>query len=497
MATVKAPSGTSSRASGASTGNEACLRAAEAGRYLVEQADVATLVMYLEGVRDPAGLLALGRRARQLDKPVVVLAAGRSSAGRRAALSHTAAVAGDDLLLSALCRQAGLERVRDDDELVDVVQGLRRGAALPHRPRVAVVTMSGGAGAVLADRLTDVGSQWTQQCGAQVADVPALSPTIRAAVTELGAGAVGDQNPIDLSGMFGRSIDRVTALCRLLDAEADIDAVVLYFTFGDRLLDAYRTLADTAAGLPTPTWLVWAAAPPGAVEAVGRPDVVVPSIGAAVRQVPALVDRAASVLRRISPPRVLARPVELPDLPGLSEAVAAGVLTALGVSYVPSVVGGSADEVAALVDDAGWPGPYVIKGDAVDVPHRAQHGLIRLGVSRADLLDEARQTLDTARKLSVEQPRVVIQPQVRHDVELNIGAVRDPVYGPVLVVGPGGAGIEARGAERDALLLPAGLMLARPDIAEIDLNPVVLTTDGRLIAVDSLIIRSPEGVHDV
>jgi len=92
------------------------------------------------------------------------------------------------------------------------------------------------------------------------------------------------------------SIDRVTTLCRLLDAEADIDAVVLYFTFGDRLRDAYRTLADTAAELPTPTWLVWAAAPPGAVEAAGRSDVVVSSIGAAVRQVAALVDRAARVL---------------------------------------------------------------------------------------------------------------------------------------------------------------------------------------------------------
>lgn len=505
----------------ASMGNEGGLRTAQVGQYLVEQSDVEVLVLYLEGVRDPQGLLALGRRSRELGKRVVVLAAGSSGAGRRAALSHTAAVAGDDLLLSALCRQGGMDRVRDDEELADAIVGMQRGAALTARPRVAVVTMSGGAGAVLADRLSAVG-----------ADVPTLSATVRSKLAELGAGAVGDQNPIDLGGMFGRSIDRVAAVCQLLDDASDIDAIVLYFTFGDMLREAYASLADTATRMRTPAWLVWGAAPPGALAEVGRPDVVVPSIAAVVRQISSLVGRA----RPVAPSDaggdelVAATPVELPEGLLLSEAEAGPVLSAVGIPYVPTVVASSAEEAAVAVDSAGWPGPYVVKGDAADVPHRAKHGLIRLGVAREDLVEQAQRMLNSTGLLSgAPRQQVIVQPMIAHDVEIGIGAVRDPVFGAALVVGRGGTAIEDFDSDRDAVLLPAtaadvqalakrvadrwpglpeadlrsilqllaGLLTSRPDVVEVDVNPVVVTAEGALLAVDCLIVRSEKGQEDV
>jgi len=171
-----------------------------------------------------------------------------------------------------------------------------------------------------------------------------------------------------------------------------------------------------------------------------------------------------------------------------------------------------------------------VKGDAADVPHRAKHGLIRLGVAREDLVEQAQRMLNSTGLLSgAPRQQVIVQPLIAHDVEIGIGAVRDPVFGAALVVGRGGTAIEDFDSDRDAVLLPAtaadvqalakrvadrwpglpeadlrsilqllaGLLTSRPDVVEVDVNPVVVTAEGALLAVDCLIVRSEKGQEDV
>lgn len=490
----------------ASVGNEACLSATDVSRYLIEQSEVETLVLYLEGVRDAAGLRAVGDRARQLGKSVVALSVGRSEAGQRAALSHTAAVAGDHLLLSSLCRQAGIRLVETDDQLVDAVLSSHKGVTLPQSPAFAVLTMSGGAGGVLADNLTAIGAR-----------IPPLGDATRAELGEIGAVEAGDLNPVDLGGGFVRSLSSVDALLDVLDRDPEIDAIVLYLTFGDRFMDDYRHIAKLASNTRTPTWFIWACAPQGALEGVGSPDTVVGSIGAFTRVMSLLVDGERTPATR-SPrdPRT--------DGSGRavwSELQAAPILADAGIPYTAWVSAEHPSTLTMAVREAGWTGRLVVKGDASDVPHRALEGLVQVGVELADLPRVAAEIHARLALCSTDNAaRLVAQPLIEHDTEIALGALHDQIYGTTLILGAGGDRAEDTTAPRRALILPASkadidaladwaarqfgskpealrhavralirVLDSNDDIAEVDINPLCVVDDG-LVAVDALITVS-------
>ncbi|WP_255221347.1 acetate--CoA ligase family protein [Rhodococcus wratislaviensis] len=488
----------------ASVGNEMCLTTADLGQYLVERPEVETIVLYLEGVRDAAGLRELGERARTLGKTVVALAVGSSEGGRRSALSHTAAVAGDYTLLSALCTQAGILLVRTDDELVDAVLCGRKGCRLPESPAFAVLTMSGGAGGVLADSLTTMGAR-----------IPPLSEPTRRRIAEIGTVEAGDLNPIDLGGNFFRSLDSFHALIGVLDEADEIDAVVVYLTFGDYFVDNFRDIAETCAATATPTWFIWAGAPEGEITRSRRPETVIPSIGAFVRRTSMAVrpastkpveqdrgDRRSPALRRV-----------------LTELHAAPVLSEAGIRHVPMVAATTPEGVVAAIEAADWAGTrMVVKGDSSQAPHRAHLGLLRIDIARADLLSAAAEIHARLNRSCVDdEARLVAQPLVEHRAEIALGAVRDPIYGTAVVLGAGGARAEDHSAPRHTILLPAtpqdidglatwassefdcdaasiaaairsliAVLHEHPEYHEIDINPLCVV-DGGLVAVDALI----------
>ncbi|WP_030255545.1 acetate--CoA ligase family protein [Streptomyces violens] len=498
----------------ASVGNEACLQLTDVGRYLLERPDVHVLGLYVEQVRDPAALARLGRRAAALGKRVVVLKSGVSEAGGRATLSHTAAVAGDHLLFSALCRDSGIVVAEDDESFADLMTAMQRPIALPPRPRFAVLSMSGGAGAVIADRLAALG-----------AEVPELGPRTRAAVAALElSGVAAIDNPIDLGGQFYRNTDAFGELLTTLDRDASLDGIICYFTFGDQFPEVYHRLADALAGLQTPGWLIWACPPDGAL-ADTPAGVTCPSIASLMRALPGLVrapapeplDEDTTAVVKAAAARAAAR---LPREPGVvTEVLASRLLGELGVPYVATST--YVESVATTPYDNG---PFVVKIDSPDAPHRARLGLVRLGVSGADVPKVASALVDRAGELGLRGVQAVVQPQLSHCGELSVGAVRDPHYGPALVVGPGGARAEDAGAARHAIPLPAApgavqhvaatlaaqypgldhtalaetlsllaeFLTQAPTVAELDINPLLVRTDGATIAVDSLIVLSKE-----
>ncbi|MCX4835083.1 acetate--CoA ligase family protein [Streptomyces sp. NBC_01016] len=489
----------------ASVGNEACLSVGELGGHLLAQPDVEVLVLYLEGVRDAAGLRELGRLARQSGKTVVALTVGRSAAGRRAALSHTAAVAGDHLLLASLCRQEGIRLVTDDDQLVDAVLCARRGIRLPPAPRLAVLTMSGGAGGVLADNLTAMGVR-----------IPPLSAETRSRLAAIGGVEATDANPVDLGGNLFRWMDRVEDLLGVLDEDPELDGVVLYLTFGDLFPEAYHRLARAAKSMRTPAWFVWACAPSGELEQLGMPETVVGSMGAFLRRLRVLVPEAA-------PAKALRQERPAATRWAWSELRSAPLTEAAGIAHVPTVSAASADGLVAEVRRSGWQGPYVLKGDAADVPHRARHGLVRVGVEEGQLAEKAAELAHLLETASTDPGRrLVSQPLLEHTAELALGATHDSVYGTALLLGAGGDRAEDPAAPRRGLLLPATddqireladwaafvldapaeatvravtsltrLLDEHPGIEEVDINPLCVVGD-RLIAVDALITHHEE-----
>lgn len=484
-----------------SVGNEACLGIGELGADLVERPDVSVLGLYIESVRNPAALRALAVRAGELGKRVVALKAGTSAAGQRATLSHTAAVAGDALLFRGLCDDAGIVVAESDEAFADLLHAAQHpGAAeLPVRPRVGVVTMTGGGGAILADRLSATG-----------ASVPALPEVARAKVDGLGLSSLASSaNPIDLGGNFDRDADTFDELFAILDDDPDVDGIVGMFTFGDQRAEWYRDLAAKLSALRTPAWMIWAAG--RAADREGTPPgVVFDTIESFVRGLPALRGGRSGPVDAGAPPEDALR--ALPATRVVTEADARHVVRGLGLDYVATTVLDAPGD--AVVPE---PGAYVVKADHPDVAHRAKVGLVRVGVAAEDVPAVVRELFDAA----PGGARVVVQPRLDHRGEIVVGGVRDPQYGPALVVGAGGTQVEDARAYRYGLPVPARpetlraaaeeiatrygpldvdaltalltnaarLMSHTPDLAELDINPVLIRPDGSLTAVDALVVR--------
>jgi acyl-CoA synthetase (NDP forming) len=494
-----------------SVGNEATLGAAEIARHLVERDEVGVVLLYLEALRDPRTLADTATRAAALGKRVVLLNAGRSEAGKRAALSHTAAIAGNDMFLQALCDDFGIVRIHDDDEVKPVLAALERGWQMPAYPRVCILSNSGGAGAVLADQVEAAGGH-----------VVALADATRARVAEIGMIGAGDSNPIDIGGGWEATLHLFKATLDTLTAAEEVDALIVYIAFGEMCADRVVPIAKYCSDSRKPVTFIWQIAPAEGIARVETPGILATSMGEGVRMLAAQMKLSAP--RRATWTPLAETALDLPALVEgqrtLAEAEASALLAAQGMAFVASEYGrtDALDDLAARVAARGW-GRLVVKGNAHDVPHRNRVGLVRVGVTPdalpATLAEMARgldaHSSDPARGL-------LVQPMVAFDGELGVGALRDPLYGPVLVIGPGGVGIEQATGARDALLLNtdsatwdgfAARVEARHDlapgslrpvieviaraigvarIAEIDVNPMVRGADGTLIALDSLIV---------
>jgi acyl-CoA synthetase (NDP forming) len=499
-----------------SVGNEACLGIGKLGAHLIERPDVSVLGLYIESVRDPAALRALATRAAELGKRVVALKAGVSDAGSRATLSHTAAVAGDALLFRGLCDDTGIVLAESDEAFADLLHAAQHPAAhtgLPAHPRLAIVTMTGGGGAILADRLSATGGS-----------VPALSPETRAKVDGLAMTSIASSaNPIDLGGNFDRDADKLADLFAILDADPGIDGIAGMFTFGDARAEWYRTLAGDLSRLDTPAWMIWAAG--RADDRTGTPPgTVFDTIEGFVRGLPALRAPRTDPADGAPPPveALAALRAAAPGARVVTEADARTVVAALGVPYVPTAVAEpGADPLAALPVVA----EYVVKADHPDVAHRAKLGLVRVGVPADGVPGAVAELAEAARAQGLSGARIVVQPRLEQRGEIVVGGIRDPQYGPALVVGAGGARVEDAGAHRYGVPVPARtetlramaagvaarygpldadaltallvsaarLMATAPDVAELDVNPVLIRPDASLVAVDALIVRTEEG----
>ncbi len=506
-----------------SVGNEAALTASEVAHALLGRDEVRIVLLYIEALRDPAMLIRAARRASASGKRIVLLHAGRSEAARRAALSHTAAIANDSTLLDALCRDCGIVRIREDTDVRPAMAMASRGWRMPSSPRVAVFSNSGGAGAVLADRLSEIGAR-----------VEPFSDALRARIREIGSVQAGDTNPLDVGGGWEALLDRVPATLEALEASDEVDAIVAYYAFGDLNEAAVAGIVDRCGRSSKPCVFVWQAAPPAGLALVNAVDVLATSIGDGVRFMASMMAAAtattashdaAALLLSDAPPLA---PGALPPLesagPTIAEFQSASILRALGVEVVETLAG-TPDAIDALAERAlgtTWE-RFVVKANASDVPHRSRVGLLRLGVARTALRAVLSELATGLRAVSQDRSGLLlVQPEVPIRAEIAVGGLVDPRFGPVVMVGPGGVDIEALEGRRTSLVLDAadavatgrfvvaaersldlppgslipvvralGTLLRSGRVAEVDVNPMVVTDRGTLVALDGLIVPGP------
>jgi acetyl coenzyme A synthetase (ADP forming)-like protein len=504
-----------------SIGNKADVSSNDLLEWWEDDDETGLVVLYLESFGNPRAFARNARRVARR-KPILALKGGTTRAGSRAAGSHTAALAGSDAAADALFADAGVIRARTLDELIDVAS-LLSAQPVPRGRRVAVVTNAGGLGILAADA-----------CEALGLELPPPSEDTRAALATFMPEEGSAGNPIDLLG--GANAESFEQALPPVLADPSFDAAIVLFvptvgTDEEAVGAAISRAAASAEDKPVLCAFLSAKGAPGSLQSVAR----VPSF--------AYPEAAAKALARaVERGEWLRRPAgSVPELECdrdraqavVREAVAAGggwldpeqtrrLLGAYRVPVVPERVAATKLEAVEAASELGF--PVVVKTAAPGAHKTEQRGIA------LDLADAAA-VLDAAERIG---PPFLVQPFVRGGAELLAGAVQDPVFGPLVAFGPGGVLAELIGeaqfrlapltdldagelvrsgkagrlvagfrgtppADESALvdlLLRLSLLAEElPEVAELDLNPVLALPD-RCFAVDARVrVAQYEPVH--
>ncbi len=485
----------------ATMGNEAMIAATDVLEYLVEDDATRVICLFLEQISDPARFGAAAERANRAGKPVVVLKVGASQAGRQAALAHTGAVAGDDAVVGAVLRQLNVIRVTSLEEL------LCTGALLgydrwPAGRRMGVVTTSGGACDLIADRAT-----------AEAIEIPPFAPGTAAAIAPHVPPFAAVRNPIDVTGYFlaNRRIAALTAVDHVLDAVVADPGVDFVLFTGLTLPDA-RPEDEALAGMLAERvrWLgERIAAAPVPVIPVGHTCVNLSGYGrellaeSGIHLLPG-IDLGMTALghalrwleNRGRPAAPVARGVRLARGAGAgsaadsgqpwSEAAARELLASSGVPVVPGELVNSADGAVAAARRLGL--PVVLKVCSAQITHKSDVGGVAVGPGTEEEI-RAGYARVRAAGLAVPGARVdgvLVSPMRSGGVELIAGVTVDPTFGPVLAVGLGGVWVEVLD-DTSLRMLPVGPGEVKRMLAELRGSPLLLGARGsRPVDLDTL-----------
>jgi acetate---CoA ligase (ADP-forming) len=414
-----------------STGNEADLSAADFFAHMVDDPATDAVLLFLEAIRDPALFAAAAARAARRGKPVVAVKVGRSQAGVRAAASHTASMAGWDAAYDALFRKYGIATASDPDEAVAIMAAFVTNP-LPRGKRAAIITVSGGAGAWMADTLSAAGL-----------DVPELSPALQDTIGTFIPSYGSARNPIDITAQaVGEG--GVVRCIELLQQGDEVDVIVVTVSLSSehRVTIDPDVLRPLLALQSKPVlFFSYTRASDFGRRYIGRAGATVYTglslLGAAVS---ALQQRAHFV-----PPDIIAvEPVALDLPPGpVAEHRAKAVLAAHGIAAAPYCLVGAASELDAAARELGF--PLAVKIQSADILHKTEAGGVRLGIADAAALRDAYAAVlhNAARHApGARIDGVLLERMAGRGVEIIVGVIRDPVFGPVVMLGAGGVTAE-------------------------------------------------------
>ncbi|HZD01133.1 MAG TPA: acetate--CoA ligase family protein [Actinomycetes bacterium] len=494
--------------------------------HLAADPSTAVIAIHIEGVRDGRGLVDAVERA-SASKPVVALALGESDVSDFAR-SHTGALATSWGLTRAALGQGGAVVVDDVTELLDAARALLhvRLAAAPS-PGVGVVTAQAGPGLLVTDRLRARGVR-----------VPELAAATRERIAELLPPLTYQRNPVDTA----RPDERFGEVVAAVQGDPGIDAVVVYALHEPGALDPADVLRPARTNPSVPLLLV-SSGPPGeiqrlraTVEGGGVPLLTAPERGAAAMR--ALVaDARAAYRRRSRRPSASTHgaPVQLAPPRGgapleagpLDEDQAKRLLEQAGLRVPRRRACDSREQARQAAAKLG--GRVVVKVLDASINHKTEVGGVHVGVEPGAALERALEAID--RLAPPGSARYLVEELLPPGLDLIVGAVRDPSFGPVVLVGLGGVLAEAladsstrlaplaaadghemldelhgrklldgfRGGQRvdrdelvTALQAVGTLLLEHPEIAELDVNPLRATHEG-LIAADALVIVDRAG----
>ena len=512
-----------------SVGNKADVSGNDLLQYWDSDPATDVVLLYLESFGNPRKFARIARRVGR-HKPILAVKSGRSVAGVRATTSHTGAlVAASDLTVDALFAQTGVVRTDTLAELLDAA-ALFATQPLPVGKRVGIVTNAGGPAILCADALEAHGLE-----------VPSLPEATRASLRTLLPPEASVQNPVDM--IASANGDQYERAILELAASGAVDAVIAIFIppLVTRLEEVARAIASATRKLTRPVPIiavlmsedrakdVMAAA---RVPVYPYPEDAARALAHAVRHAewrarPEIAPRVFGDLHPADARRVVDQALEA-GRSWLEPEEVAAILRAYGLPLIPFLVAKTPAAVAEA--SSTFAGPVALKAVATGLVHKTEAGGVRVGLVGRDAVEAAaRKMRDDVANAGHVVDRYLIQPMADPGTEMLVGMVHDPSFGPVIAVGAGGTAVELvkdvavrvapltppdagemirslktfplldgyRGqpkanvaALEELLLRLSALVELCPEIAELDLTPVMLCPRGALI-VDARVRVAP------
>jgi len=519
-----------------SFGNKADVNEIDLLHYLKDDPDTDVILMYLEDITHGRAFLETAREITwQAHKPMLAVKAGRSAEGARAAASHTGSLAGSDDAYDAIFYQSGIQRVEGVDELFNYAIAFAK-QAVPKGNRIAIVTNAGGPGIMATDAAIRHNLK-----------IAALSEETKQKLKQGLPPTASIQNPVDVIG--DATSERYEAAIRhiLMDENVDGAIVILAPQAMTDIMETAEIVPRVAKDIDKPVLcsfmgIVDVSKGIQYLEKHGIPNYAFPE--AAVRSMASmafygnLLSLDKREVRRVAADRDTASVVIKKKLTGkdsyyMSEKEANEILQCYGFPVLKSVLLKDSSQVDEAAEEIVF--PVAMKISSPDIVHKFDVGGVRLKIKTKE---EARKVfeeiIENVKKFkpSAKIDGVIMERMAKRGVEVILGAVRDPTFGPICMFGLGGTLVEAmkdvtfrlapmweisseimirsikaysilkgvRGAPpcdidsiKDCLLRLSQMVSEHPEIAELDINPLIVYPKGEgcVVADSRILLKNP------
>lgn len=434
--------------------------------YLATDPQTRAILLYIESVKNARKFMSAARAAAR-NKPIVAVKSGRNARAAQAAASHTGALAGGDDVYTAALGRAGILRVDGVEELFDTVETLARSRRLPGE-RLAIVTNGGGPGVMAVDELIERGGMLAELGSETLAALDKVLPV-----------TWSHGNPVDIIG--DAPSERYADALKIVLADTNVDAVLVMHapTAIVPSLNPAQAVIAAARGSPKNVLTCWSGG-----EAVRAARQAFAEAGLVSYETPDAAARAFMhmVNYRRNTKNLMEIPPELPEdfAPDhatvravIDTALAEGrdmlneiegkqILAAYGIPAVPTEAAGDPAAAVAAAQRIGY--PVALKILSPDITHKSDVGGVALNLSSETELRTAAEAMLTRVRQRRPEARIdgfAIQAMIRRPRahELIVGALTDPIFGPAIMFGQGGVGVEVIG-DRAVALPPLNMHLA-------------------------------------
>jgi acyl-CoA synthetase (NDP forming) len=471
------------------TGNEIGVSTLDFIDYFIRDPHTDIIAGYLEGAKDAHRITDIGLKAMAAGKPILMWKVGNTDEGQKAAASHTANLGGAMALYKAAFRQTGIIQVEDIQDVVDYGRMFRCGK-LPAGNRIAMITVSGGAGILMTDECISRGMRLAQLAPETVAKLREFVPSF---------GSLG--NPVDVTAAIFNDLALINRTLRAIADDPGVDCIALINASlqGEIATKIAQEIIAIAKTTDKPIAAAWSARDVMAKEAYALLDEArIPHYKSPVRcgRAFAALSGYAEAKRRIETQRndkpvVLqksqSKQILINKSTDVAEYEAKKVLAEYGIAVTQEELATSRDQALAIARKIGY--PVAIKVQSPDISHKTEAKAVKLGLSSdAELAAAYDEVLANAKAYNAKAhiDGVLVQEMLRGGTEAILGITNDPLFGPAVMFGLGGIFAEIM-KDVSFRLAPVTLSMAREMIAEIKGYPLLTGARGRAHAdVDAL-----------